>query len=165
MTGTETAEEAARVFRNLGSDHVIIKCGSEGCYCSDKHFSGWISAIPVRPVDTTGAGDDDKITDCAFSVHMTEWDPGCTIDVHSHDTQTEAMYCISGTGVAMVDGVEYPFVPDSMIVAPPKVMHQITNTGTENLKVLCIFSSPNTAKGLRDRAMATVEEALKATEK
>lgn len=57
MTGTETAEEAARVFRNLGSDHVIIKCGSEGCYCSDKHFSGWISAIPVRPVDTTGAGD------------------------------------------------------------------------------------------------------------
>ena len=30
MTGTETAEEAARVFRNLGSDHVIIKCGSEG---------------------------------------------------------------------------------------------------------------------------------------
>lgn len=55
MTGTETAEEAARVFRNLGSDHVIIKCGSEGCYCSDKHFSGWISAIPVRPVDTTGA--------------------------------------------------------------------------------------------------------------
>ena len=110
-------------------------------------------------------GDDDKITDFAFSVHMTEWDPGCTIDVHSHDTQTEAMYCISGTGVAMVDGVEYPFVPDSMIVAPPKVMHQITNTGTENLKVLCIFSSPNTAKGLRDRAMATVEEALKATEK
>lgn len=57
MTGTETAEEAARVFRNLGTDHVIIKCGSEGCYCSDKHFSGWIPAIPVRPVDTTGAGD------------------------------------------------------------------------------------------------------------
>lgn len=57
MTGTETAEEAAKVFRNLGTDHVIIKCGSKGCYCSDRHFSGWIPAIPVRPVDTTGAGD------------------------------------------------------------------------------------------------------------
>ena len=33
MTGTEPAAEAARLFRNLGSDHVIIKCGSEGCYC------------------------------------------------------------------------------------------------------------------------------------
>lgn len=134
-------------------------------YTYDPKNSIRIPAPFNRAITPIFMGDDDKITDCAFSVHMTEWDPGCTIDVHSHDTQTEAMYCISGTGVAMVDGVEYPFVPDSMIVAPPKVMHQITNTGTENLKVLCIFSSPNTAKGLRDRAMATVEEALKAAEK
>ena len=84
-----------------------------------------------RAITPVFMGDDDKITDCAFSVHMTEWAPGCQIDAHSHDTQTEAMYCISGMGIAMVDGMEYPFVPDSMIVAPPKVIHQITNTGTE----------------------------------
>ena len=109
-----------------------------------------------RAITPVFMGDDDKITDCAFSVHMTEWAPGCQIDAHSHDTQTEAMYCISGMGIAMVDGMEYPFVPDSMIVAPPKVIHQITNTGTELLRVLCIFSPATTAKGLRERAMETV---------
>lgn len=60
-----------------------------------------------RAITPVFMGDDDKITDCAFSVHMTEWAPGCQIDAHSHDTQTEAMYCISGMGIAMVDGMEY----------------------------------------------------------
>ena len=109
-----------------------------------------------RAITPVFMGDDDKITDCAFSVHMTEWAPG---------TQTEAMYFISGMGIAMVDGMEYPFVPDSMIVAPPKVIHQITNTGTELLRVLCIFSPATTAKGLRERAMETVKAALKISEK
>lgn len=57
-----------------------------------------------RAITPVFMGDDDKITDCAFSVHMTEWAPGCQIDAHSHDTQTEAMYCISGMGIAMDDG-------------------------------------------------------------
>lgn len=103
-------------------------------YTYDPKNSIRIPAPFNRAITPIFMGDDDKITDCAFSVHMTEWDPGCTIDVHSHDTQTEAMYCISGTGVAMVDGVEYPFVPDSMIVAPPKSDasdHQYRNRESE----------------------------------
>ncbi|MDO5346200.1 MAG: carbohydrate kinase family protein [Lachnospiraceae bacterium] len=57
MTGTETAEAAARVFRDHGTAHVIIKCGARGCYCDSDAFTGWIPALPVKPVDTTGAGD------------------------------------------------------------------------------------------------------------
>ena len=52
-----------------------------------------------------------------------------------------------------------------MIVAPPRVTHQIINTGDELLRVLCIFSPPNTGKGLRDRALKAIEEAEKAQEK
>lgn len=57
MTGAETAEEAARFFYNAGVGHVIIKCGEKGCYCLDPEFQGWIPAVPVKVVDTTGAGD------------------------------------------------------------------------------------------------------------
>ncbi|MCC8140285.1 MAG: carbohydrate kinase family protein [Lachnospiraceae bacterium] len=57
MTGTNDAESAARVYHDLGARHVIIKCGGKGCFCLDDTFSGWIPAIPVKPVDTTGAGD------------------------------------------------------------------------------------------------------------
>ena len=57
MTGTGTAEEAAEVFRKKGTSHVIIKCGAQGCYCDSEEFTGWIPALNVQPVDTTGAGD------------------------------------------------------------------------------------------------------------
>ncbi|MCD8096610.1 MAG: carbohydrate kinase family protein [Lachnospiraceae bacterium] len=57
MTGTNDAESAAKVYHDLGARHVIIKCGEKGCFCLDDAFSGWIPAIPVKPVDTTGAGD------------------------------------------------------------------------------------------------------------
>lgn len=57
MTGTDTPQEAAGVFHELGVSHVIIKCGEKGCYCSSDEYEGWIPAIPVQPVDTTGAGD------------------------------------------------------------------------------------------------------------
>ena len=57
MTVTNTAEEAAHAFRSCGTAHVIIKCGAKGCYCDSDEFTGWIPAIPVKPVDTTGAGD------------------------------------------------------------------------------------------------------------
>lgn len=106
-------------------------------------------------------GDDPIIKDCAFSVHMTEWEPGCRIDNHIHEDATEAMYCISGSGIAQVNGEEHPFVPGSMIVAPPNVTHQIINTGDEMLRVFCIFSPPTTGKALRDRALKAVEEAKK----
>lgn len=93
-----------------------------------------------------------------FSVHMTEWEPGAEVDLHIHPDSTEVMYCLSGHGVASVDGVEYDFVPDSMISAFPGHKHQIKNTGTESLKVLCIFSPPVTGEGLRSRAQKAVDE-------
>ncbi len=134
-------------------------------YTYDPKNSIHIPAPFGRAITPVFMGDDDKITESNFSIHITEWEPGCQIDSHSHDTQMEAMYCMSGSGVAMVDGVEYPFVPDSMIVAPPKVLHKITNTGTEKLRVLCVFSLPTTGKDLRERAMKSVEEARKMSEK
>ena len=117
-----------------------------------------------RTITPMFMGDDPVITESNFSVHMTEWMPGCQVDNHIHEESMEAMYCISGTGIAQVNGEEHPFYPGAMIVAPPKVTHQITNTGTELLRVLCIFSPPNTGAELRNRAMQTVEAARKLAE-
>jgi len=104
-------------------------------------------------------GDDPVITDCSFSVHMTEWEPGCYVDNHFHEAETEAMYCIAGTGSVQVNGEEHPFFPGAMIVAPPGVTHQIINTGTELLRVLCIFSPASTGASLKERAQKTVDAA------
>lgn len=104
-------------------------------------------------------GDDPQIQGVGFSIHFTEWEPGCEIDMHAHADATEAMYCLSGSGVATAGGESHPFFPGAMIVAPPGVSHKIQNTGEEPLKVFCVFSPPVTAQSLRDRALAAVAAA------
>ena len=100
--------------------------------------------------------DDDIISNANFSVHLTEWEPGCEIDEHFHSDGMEAMYLISGNGLAIIDGNKYTFKPDSMLVAPPGISHKIVNTGKELLRVLCIFSPPVTGQSLKSRAIEAV---------
>jgi mannose-6-phosphate isomerase-like protein (cupin superfamily) len=69
----------------------------------------------------------------------------------------EAMYCMSGTGKVRINGEEHDFFPGAMIVAPPTVSHKIMNTGTEMLRVFCVFSPPVTGASLRQRAMEAVK--------
>lgn len=57
MTGEETAEEAAEYYLNCGCKNVIIKCGEKGCYYASAKEKGWVEALPVITIDTTGAGD------------------------------------------------------------------------------------------------------------
>lgn len=133
-------------------------------YVYDEKNSIKIPAPFGRAITPIFMGDDDVITETNFSIHMTEWDPGCTIDEHLHDSAMEAMYCMSGSGIARVNGEDHPFLPHTMIVAPPGITHKITNTGTEKLRVLCVFFPPTTGAALRSRAIAAVEEAEKAKE-
>ena len=57
MTGTDTPEAAAEVYLQNGASSVVIKCAAKGAYYRSAEESGWVPALPVVPVDTTGAGD------------------------------------------------------------------------------------------------------------
>ena len=57
MTGTDTPEKAAEVYLQNGASAVVIKCAARGAYYRSTEESGWVPALPVVPVDTTGAGD------------------------------------------------------------------------------------------------------------
>ena len=57
LTGKESLEEAAEYLLDLGVGNVIVKCGEKGCEVFGRTWRGSIPAIPVQPVDTTGAGD------------------------------------------------------------------------------------------------------------
>ncbi len=57
MTRTSTPEEAAEVYLNCGVSCAVIKCAARGAYFCTRERSGWVPALPVVPVDTTGAGD------------------------------------------------------------------------------------------------------------
>ena len=57
MTHTSTPEEAAEVYLNCGVSCAVIKCAARGAYYRTRERSGWVPALPVVPMDTTGAGD------------------------------------------------------------------------------------------------------------
>ena len=50
-------EAAARALTMSPEKSVIVTLGADGAAVFDNDSSTWIDAIPVRPVDTTGAGD------------------------------------------------------------------------------------------------------------
>ena len=88
----------------------------------------------------------------SFSVHLCEWEPGRKNDLHTHADATEAMFVLSGSGTALCGGETVSLNPGGLLVAPPGEAHVIENTGTENLRLLCIFSPPVSAESLRERA-------------
>ena len=57
LTGSKTVPECAAMLRELGAGTVVIKCGGDGVYVCSPDYQGQIPAMPVKPLDTTGAGD------------------------------------------------------------------------------------------------------------
>ena len=56
---------------------------------------------------------------------------------HSHRYEEEWMYLLSGSGVALIDGQEFPIAAGDFIGFPaPSVAHLLRNTGMEDLVYL-----------------------------
>ncbi len=56
-TGRDTVEEAAEALLNTGIGTAVIKRGEKGCFAARGSQRLALPAVPVRVVDTTGAGD------------------------------------------------------------------------------------------------------------
>ena len=102
---------------------------------------------------------DAQIPNAAFSVSMVEWDEGSFVDPHTHEKHMEAMYCIAGKGTAQIGDKMYELKPDTMVVAPVGVFHQLKNAGKEKLRVICIYSPAITSTEFLERAMEAVKKA------
>lgn len=57
IAGRSDPAEVARFFLDYGMKLVALKMGEQGCYVTDGREAVRLSAYPVTPVDTTGAGD------------------------------------------------------------------------------------------------------------
>lgn len=57
VDGVTTARQAATFLHQMGARKVIITLGNQGAFCSTREESFWVKPIPVRVIDTVGAGD------------------------------------------------------------------------------------------------------------
>jgi ribokinase len=57
VVDVETAREAAAALRARGAERVLVTLGAEGVFCLDGSAALHFPAFPIKPVDTTAAGD------------------------------------------------------------------------------------------------------------
>jgi mannose-6-phosphate isomerase-like protein (cupin superfamily) len=95
------------------------------------------SALPGLS-HTTLAGSDNGLA--RLSVWRQTIDPGAATPPHRHDCE-EVVVVASGSGELHIEGRVERFGPDSTLVIPGNVDHQILNTGAEPMNLIAAFST------------------------
>ena len=65
--------------------------------------------------------------------------PGCTIGLHTHDTSSEIICILSGTGKVLCDGEYEPLSAGAVHYCPRGHQHSLINDGTEDLEILAMI--------------------------
>jgi putative monooxygenase len=78
--------------------------------------------------------------------------PGGTLaSAHTHDSEEEILYVISGEGAIIAGEQEIAMIPGVAVFIPPGLPHQIRADGQETLRVVTLFSPP-VVPGAYDRS-------------
>jgi quercetin dioxygenase-like cupin family protein len=73
---------------------------------------------------------------------LAEFPSGTLATAHTHDTQEEILYTLSGVGTIIAGEQEARMEPGVAVFIPPGLAHQIRVDGDEPLKVVTLFSPP-----------------------
>jgi mannose-6-phosphate isomerase-like protein (cupin superfamily) len=65
--------------------------------------------------------------------------PGAATPVHRHACE-EVIVILSGSGTLMIDGETTAFGPNSTLILPHDVVHQIVNTSAEEMHLIATLS-------------------------
>jgi mannose-6-phosphate isomerase-like protein (cupin superfamily) len=68
--------------------------------------------------------------------------PGKSTTPHRHPETEEIYYFLSGSGHMQVADEEADVRPGDAVLIPPGAAHKLTNTGSEDLVLLCICCPP-----------------------
>ena len=69
------------------------------------------------------------------------------IGEETHTNVEQTLFFESGSGVALLDGSEFPIGAGDVVVVPPGTKHNFKNTGATPLKVYTIYAPPNHIDG------------------
>ena len=67
-------------------------------------------------------------------------EPGASIGLHAHQTSSEMIYILSGSGTALCDGVTEAMQPGCCHYCPKGHTHSLINTGSEPLLFFAVVS-------------------------
>lgn len=74
----------------------------------------------------------------AFATGMTIFPPGTSIVEHYHNVE-ESVTVLYGSGIALIDGEEFPVSQYSVSHVPANVPHRFANTGEGEMRILWVY--------------------------
>jgi sugar/nucleoside kinase (ribokinase family) len=94
LTGEKSPEGIAAKLRQLGVKTVVVKLGAQGCLVVSEEGSLTSPGFPVKPVDTTGAGD------CFAAGFLAEVARGASLADAARFANAAGALCTLGMGAA-----------------------------------------------------------------
>jgi mannose-6-phosphate isomerase-like protein (cupin superfamily) len=73
--------------------------------------------------------------------------PGEEIGLETHDEHDQFIRVEAGDGEAVLDGKKVPLGDGDIVVIPAGTEHNVTNTGSEPLRLYTLYSPPEHADG------------------
>ncbi len=83
--------------------------------------------------------------------------PRSSTGKHTHDVD-EFMYVVTGRGESTTGDESELIEPDTLVVAPANVTHEIRNTGDESLNLFCVFAPPLKPSGYIAKAVEAAKK-------
>ncbi len=73
--------------------------------------------------------------------------PDGDIGEEAHANVEQALFCVNGSGVAIINGVQSRFVAGDALIVTMGTRHNVRNTGQEPLQLYTLYSPPNHIDG------------------
>ncbi len=73
-----------------------------------------------------------------FSIALAVVEPGKRTLSHTHETSAEFYYVTKGVGTIRLNSKTESLEENTLVYIPPKTRHTVTNTGKDDLLILCI---------------------------
>lgn len=67
-------------------------------------------------------------------------EPGASIGVHTHDTGSEIIYLVKGSGYVMYEGEKFPITPGLCHYCPKGHSHCLVNDGNEDMEFFAVVA-------------------------
>lgn len=109
----------------------------------DNHYVGNIKQQTLQNTDYRRV----IFTASHLQLVLMSLNPGQEIGGEVHNEIDQFFEILSGTGISVIDGIEYQIGNDVALVIPAGISHNIINTGTEPLKLYSIYAPPQHKSG------------------
>jgi quercetin dioxygenase-like cupin family protein len=77
-----------------------------------------------------------------LSAGLSVYSAGSKPEGHVHPLEEETIYCVSGLGRIVAEGVNWEMSPGTIVHVPPNTFHATESDGPDELQLLCVFTPP-----------------------